>query len=304
MEYEMISKKIFVAIMLSTLCLTSCQKTKETTESKQCIEIFNIKNRATYNKAFPFCQTAAEQGYPQAQYYLGEIYQYKHDNDKAKEWYIKAVQNNISEAAIELGLMAKQDEDEKIFLSREKGKYDEAIKWFQKADELGNSYGDLEIGNIYYLRYNDYHKAAEYYEKSAKKDNKIAMQLLASIYQNPRLIEPDYAKAKMWYEKAAQLGMPNAQYELAKIYIKGEGTNQDYKQAKFWLEQAIENDKSKTQKIKADAQFLLGEMYLDGKGVERNLIKAKEYLSQSCIHPDKRNIVICFHIDELHKMAH
>ena len=65
--------------------------------------------------------------------------------------------------------------------------YELAIKWLEKAAELGNNSAAMyALGLIYDENedYQDYELAIEWYEKAAELDDRAAMYALGLIYKN------------------------------------------------------------------------------------------------------------------------
>ena len=89
-----------------------------------------------YDLALKYCQPAADQGDPEAQYYLGLMYEMgfglKQDYFKAFEWRGKAAENGNADAQCCLGGLYIKGHGVKQDL-------DNAIKWFEKAAEQGHA---------------------------------------------------------------------------------------------------------------------------------------------------------------------
>ena len=83
-----------------------------------------------------------------------------------------------------------------------------AVKWYRKAAEQGDAYGQNGLG---------------------------------LMYANGRGVPQDFKEAVKWYRKAAEQGLPAAQYNLGAMYYKGEGVARDYVTAYAWWNIAAAN---------------------------------------------------------------
>ena len=86
-------------------------------------------------------------------------------------------------------------------------KYEQAIYWFQKAADAGNS---------------------------------AAQKNLAICYFNGYGVEKDVEKAIYWWQKAADAGDSDAQNSLAFRYFKGDGVEKDVEKAVYWWQKAAD----------------------------------------------------------------
>ena len=120
----------------------------------------------------------------------------------------------------------------------------------------------------------DYNKARECYELSAKQNNSDALNSLGILYQNGYGVEQDYKKAREYYELSIKQNNSDALSNLGYLYRKGYGVEQDYKKAKEYYELSIMQNNS-------DALSNLGDLYYYGNGVEQDYIKAREYYELS-----------------------
>ena len=156
---------------------------------------------------------------------------------------------------------------------------EEYIKDFETRALNGDVGAQSHLGYIYenglYGVKQDYAKAAEWYEKAAKKGNMLAQANLSNIYYAGRGVKQDYAKAFKWAEKAAKQGDSVSQYNLGVMYDDGKGVRQDYVKAREWYEKAAEQGN-------LNAQFNLGVMYANGEGVPQDLTTAKEWFGKAC----------------------
>ncbi|MBQ3341859.1 MAG: sel1 repeat family protein [Kiritimatiellae bacterium] len=119
----------------------------------------------------------------------------------------------------------------------------EALKWYQKAAEAGNSYAQANMGVFCQAgscgMTKDLAKAAEWYEKAAKQGNAYAQCYLARLYENGNGVDKNIKKAAELYGKAAKGGMPTAQFVYALKLSQGEGVDRNVDEALKWAEKAV-----------------------------------------------------------------
>ncbi|UZO05665.1 uncharacterized protein OCT59_026009 [Rhizophagus irregularis] len=88
---------------------------------------------------------------------------------------------------------------------------------FQKAADLGNSYGINHLGYCYENGIGidiDYQKAFKLYQKAADLGNSLAQYNLATMYEYEEGIIKNIDKAIYWYKKSAEQGVQEAQNRL------------------------------------------------------------------------------------------
>ena len=123
----------------------------------------------------------------------------------------------------------------------EKKKYEEAVKWFRKAADLGEPNAQYNLGLCYY---------------------------------KGQGIKQDLEEAVKWLKKAAGQGLVFAQYNLGVCYYSGQGVKQDFKEAAKWFRLAAD------QEFPA-AQYNLGFCYATGKGVKKNRAEAVKWFRRA-----------------------
>jgi TPR repeat protein/stage V sporulation protein SpoVS len=158
--------------------------------------------RQDYSRALKELQPAADQGIPEAQFYLGEVYEEK-----------GALQN-----------------------------YPEAIRWFQKAAEQGLADAQLRLGFLYRFGKDgipsDEAEAARWYLKAAEQGVADAQTALGSMYKDGDGVSQDEAEALKWYRMAADQGDSTGAYELGLLYATRKTVRRDYGEALKWYRKA------------------------------------------------------------------
>jgi TPR repeat protein len=148
----------------------------------------------------------------------------------------------------------------------------------------GNAEAMLRMGNDYKLGNNglapDSAEAIKWYEKAINHGNSEAMYALAMMYKNGDGVQKNYEKAASLFEKSIKAGNSSAVIGLANMHYFGHGTPQSYEKAYELWEKAAEQDNS-------EAMYNLSRAYYKGIGVEINFLKAGEYLFMAAENGDQ-----------------
>ena len=114
-------------------------------------------------RAFQLYNKVAKQGFTQAQYYLGVMYN--------------------------LGIGVEQS-------------YKKAHKWYEKAAEQGHANAQYNMGSMYYFGQHilqDYSEAVKWYEKAAEQGHADAQYNLGVMYHYGEGVDVNYKKAFEWF---------------------------------------------------------------------------------------------------------
>ena len=244
----------------------------------------------SYERGAFLIERAAELGYPEAQYKLGQLYMIGRGVDKSAykgaQWYEKAAEQGFGDAQVALGGC----------YSRGTGVDNDPAKsvyWYEKAAEQGNPAGEYFYGAALYngdIVEKDDARAFRLFMKSAEKDNANGQIGLGACYANGRGTEQDKEKAFHWYELAARQNNRNAMYLLGCAWMDKE----EYEKATYWLRKAEEKGEihasyqlghawfmSDENRKHAIEQYDLGCAYLNGDGKEQDDEKAVQCLKQA-----------------------
>ena len=184
-----------------------------------------------------------------------------------------------------------------------------AIRWYEKAAELGHAEAQNFLGEIYRDGRGvgqDFSKAAHLFQLAAAQGLGDAQLSLGFCFRYGKGVDRDDTQALNWYKKAAKNGCPKAMSNIGRMYGSGEAVTQswpiaikwykksamvddnvtavhwlariyngqedypeDLHQAIYWLEKAS---------IAGDMQSHtdLGIHYFNGTGVEEDVIRAAE----------------------------
>jgi TPR repeat protein len=116
-----------------------------------------------------------------------------------------------------------------------------AISYYTKAAEYGLVAAQYNLGILYQqntkTKFN-YRKAFHWYTLAAKGGNVAAQNGLAYFYEKGLVTDINYLTAFHWYKEAANSGHSGAQITLGKWYRKGQSVEQDYNQAAEWYKLA------------------------------------------------------------------
>ncbi len=80
-----------------------------------------------------------------------------------------------------------------------------AMAWFRKAADQGHANGQLSLGGLYYAR-KEYSSAASWYRRAAEQGNAVAQIRLGRQYAEGVGLSRDYVQAFKWFTVAAQRG--------------------------------------------------------------------------------------------------
>ncbi|KAH3763516.1 sel1 repeat family protein [Pelomyxa schiedti] len=113
----------------------------------------------------------------------------------------------------------------------------------------------------------DFHKAAELYQKALDCGHKASAYGLACCYYEGTGVEKDFHKAAVLYQKALDAGNTDAAYDLGFCYEHGEGVDEDTTRAAELYQMAVNAGSN-------EAAFFLGNCYYTGQGVDKDTTTA------------------------------
>ncbi len=180
-------------------------------------------------KIFQELSKTAQQGDPQAQYQLGNLYLHGKGTDKSittgVRWLKKAAKRDIKPAITALKYLQEAGLDH--WLAAEKGK---AQAQYQVAKMF------IDAGQP-----SDIEKALPWLEKAAQQNNAQAALALGKLNKNGTYFPANNPLAFKWLKKSAELGNAEAQHQLSLLYKNGIGTSSDDTLAQHWHQQSIKN---------------------------------------------------------------
>jgi TPR repeat protein len=224
-------------------------------------------NKHNYIEALPLFKSLAEQGDPQARFYLGSLYAngqgFLVNQQMAAKWYQLAAEQGHSKSQYNLGVMFENG----IGVVKNDN---EAIKWWRLAAEQGNVNAQYNLGNIYFIGKfvkRNFSEAIKWFRIAAEQGDSRAQYSLCAMYKRGEGVSQSHRKAFKWCRLAAESGMPEAQYSLGIMYGNGEGVSTDHEKEFKWHRLAAEQGG-------VNARSNLGVLYYKGEGVPQDIIKA------------------------------
>ncbi len=181
--------------------------------------------RQNVKKAFHWYKKAAEQGFVEAQYTLGRMYE--------RGAGIKSYRPN------DFQLFNFKETPRRFSINSSlHGGYSLSAFSDPYSPHFGLGQGSIETSNHGYKQSSvikqDMKKAQKWYEKAAEQGHPHAQVNLGAMYYS-QSVEQDYAKAFEWTHKAAERGDGLAQLNLGVMYFNGDGVSQDYVWAYTWI---------------------------------------------------------------------
>ena len=242
-----------------------------------------------YQEAVKWYRNAAEQGYAQAQYRLGDCYEkglgVEQSWREAAEWYRKAAVQENAEAQICLGYCYEKGNG--VAQS-----YEEAVKWYRKAAQQG--YADAQHNLGYCYKYGQgveqsYEEAVKWFQKAARQGHAGSQNNLGTCYYYGQGVAQSSEEAVKWFRKAADQGNMDSQYNLGNSYYYGLGVEQSSEEAVNWFKKAA-------QQGHIYAQTNLGFCYYNGFGTEQSYTEAVKWFRKAAAQGDVQaqyNLAIC-----------
>ena len=189
--------------------------------------------------------------------------------------YISATDAKTSEEYFVLGDLAHYN-----------GNYKQAVAYFQKAADMGNSDAQFALGTCYLYGQGvpqDNKKGIAYIEKAAYQGNPWAQVNIGSLYLTGDIgFSKDYKQAFEWFNKAAKQGAPDAYYHLGAMYFTGEmGVPQNYTKSREYFLKAMNAEKGLHPEARKYAQYALGHLYAEGLGGSKDINTAISYFQKA-----------------------
>jgi TPR repeat protein len=223
--------------------------------------------------------TLAENGYTDAQYKLGQLFELgngvQQDSEESIYWYRRASAWSHLAKLYEQGNIVQQD-------------YVKSVRCYKKAAKQGDTDAYYSLGNIYEMNWEGGNtlKAAIYYKNAVNLGDSFAMKRLLSLAEKGCMIAQFYSAEINddcnWYKKSAEQGFQlaktklielaedddsSAQYILGRFYEFGSVVQQDSAEAARLYQRSAELGNN-------EAQFYLGTLYENGKLVEQSIDEA------------------------------
>lgn len=121
----------------------------------------------------------------------------------------------------------------KIYLTDGDFNIQKAESLLQQAAQQGSEEAYLILGRIYTRdqEKKDFIAASSWLKKAANLGSTKAMEMMALINVDGRVIAPDYSKAAYWLRRGSDAGDLGATYNLAYYYLGGTGVDKNRAEA-------------------------------------------------------------------------
>jgi TPR repeat protein len=155
--------------------------------------------------------------------------------------------------------------------------YNVALRWFQRAADLGNADAMMGMTWIYGNGRGvpeDDAEATRWRKMSAEIGNPVAMSSIAYDYEQGKGVTQDYVEAMRWYRKAADRDDARAMWSVGHLFELGQGVAQDYAEAMRWYSKAA--DRGDTL-----AMWSIGMLYEYGHGLPTDDAQARVWIKKA-----------------------
>ncbi|MCX7108694.1 MAG: tetratricopeptide repeat protein [Proteobacteria bacterium] len=200
-------------------------------------------------EAVKWFRMAAMQGHAEAQFSLGLLYHFGHNQGihqnyaETAKWWLMAAEQGDAKAQ---SALAQLYEDGHGVLQN----YAEAAKWYLMAANQGYAEAQFSIG-VLYIRgvgvQQNPADAAMWWRMAANQGYASAQSRLGLAYYLGLGVPQNYSEATKWLRLAADQGNALAQYGLGGAYENGQGVPQNYAEAAKWYRLAAAQGDEKAQ---------------------------------------------------------
>jgi len=178
----------------------------------------------------------AESGDPEAQYWLGRIYDAGRllplDKQKSDSWYQKSAEQGYAPAEYLVCLTHANLEPIEL----------ERCMWraAEKAVPEAQFWLGVAFDQHLWFGVTDKQESLKWFRKAAEQGNPDAEATLGMDYEWGEGVEQDYVKAAYWFRRAAEHvpnlgGAGQGRNNLGLLYADGDGVPKDYVQAYMWF---------------------------------------------------------------------
>lgn len=130
----------------------------------------------------------------------------------------------------------------------------QSIIWRTKAAEAGNIEAMIALADMYgkgtssAFPKNDT-EALRWYRRAAEQGDTFGMSMVGTFYYNGRGVSESNEEAVAWWRKAAAAGDTDVMFVLGRSYAKGEGVPASEEQAIYWWRKAAEGKKPSSEAV-------------------------------------------------------
>ena len=150
-----------------------------------------------------------------------------------------------------------------------------------KAAERGDTEAQKILGDFYLDggRESDYKEALVWYKKAADNGNSKAMGNIGYLYLHGFGVTKDVEEAEKWYARSAEEGNAISQYNLGVSYQDGKGVEENKNKAEALFLKAHSGLIKESKEGNSRSQYTLGLSYLNGYGVKKDLSEAMRWFN-------------------------
>lgn len=204
------------------------------------IKLDKIKGRNLTDAASAEIEQRAKRGDAEAQYYLGQLYEYEADDiHTALKYYEMASKHDYYPAQLAAAAIYQEIEGE---YSRK------AFEIFKKGIELKSPIAQYQFAK-YYINGIEVEQSIEkginLYLESANNNYGLAQAQIGKYYEDGYGVERNIEEAIKWYKKASEHNIYSAQFQLACLYRDGYGVDRNYELALKYMKLAAKHEVSK-----------------------------------------------------------
>lgn len=170
---------------------------------------------------------------------------------------------------------------------------EEAVSWYEKAAELGNTTAMVNLGNTCEEK-EDWGNAYRWYLEAAYAGDEKGMFNVANMYYWGEHVDQDYGKAYGYFRKLYEMNHPGVSLYMGLYAENGFLGEPDYEAAVRYYEQGIEEGDGY-------CPVNLGRMYCTGTGVPADLKRGFELYMLGYVRGDAlaaANIGYCYEVGQ------
>ena len=163
----------------------------------------------------------------------------------------------------------------RMFFTNGEPRYSSAIALMERGVEEGNADAAYRLGRVYQEGSGkvkpDLNLAIKWFEKAGEMGSYSAYHNLGVAFGNGQGVKRDHKKAAAYYRKAAEMGFAGSQNNLGWGYYKGEGVPKNYGLAIYWITRSADQGEP-------FAYGSLGEMRFYAHGFPYDDVEAYKWL--------------------------
>ncbi|MCG7924933.1 MAG: sel1 repeat family protein [Candidatus Thiodiazotropha taylori] len=170
------------------------------------------------SRSLHWYQKAAQQGAPEAHYYIGRAFEMgegvSEDKRVARSWYEKGARLNHAPSISKIGYFINKG------IGGLKANPVESANWFRRAAEMGDAIAQANYGVMLYHGigvHQNLEQAVVWIRRSAEQGEAHGQFLLGNAYEHGEGVEKSMEQAISWYTEAENSGSAQAEKRLAEL---------------------------------------------------------------------------------------